>query len=203
MRTYRLTYFDARGKAELARLVFAAAGQKFEDNRIQKDEWPEIKKTMPFGQVPLLEVDGKPLAQSYAIARYLAREFGFAGSSNWELAQIDQILDLVDDAKKEMLKAGHEKDPDKKKDLEQKLQDEIFPKFIGFFEKLLKDNGGQFFVGSSLSLADLAVLALFDNPLQKNPSLLDNSSALQAHRKLVQSSPKIDEYLKTRKHTDM
>ncbi|KAL3861386.1 hypothetical protein ACJMK2_007421 [Sinanodonta woodiana] len=203
MRTYRLTYFNARGKAELARLVFAAAGEKFEDTRITKEEWPEIKKTMPFGQLPVLEVDGKPLAQSYAIARYLAREFGFAGSSNWESAQIDQVVDLVEDVKKETVKAGHEKDADKKKELEQKLQDEVFPKFIGFFEKLLKDNGGQYFVGSSLSLADLAVLALFDNPLQKYPSLLDKWPALQDHRKLVQSSPKIADYLKTREHTDM
>lgn len=30
----------------------------------------------PFGQLPFLEVDGKKLAQSAAIARFLAREFG-------------------------------------------------------------------------------------------------------------------------------
>lgn len=31
---------------------------------------------MPFGQVPVLDVDGTAIAQSTAIGRYLANEFG-------------------------------------------------------------------------------------------------------------------------------
>ena len=31
---------------------------------------------MPFGQLPILEVDGEKIAQSLTIARFLASEFG-------------------------------------------------------------------------------------------------------------------------------
>ena len=90
---YKLHYFDLRGLGELARLVFAAAGKKFEDVRIPMDKWPEWKPKAPFGQVPYLEViDGSnklTLSQSKAIARYLSRKYGLAGKTEQESALID------------------------------------------------------------------------------------------------------------------
>jgi glutathione S-transferase len=41
-----------------------------------------------------LEVDGKPLAQCYAISRYLARQFGLAGADDWESAKLDEAADF-------------------------------------------------------------------------------------------------------------
>jgi hypothetical protein len=38
-----------------------------QDKRITQDEWRELKGSTPFGQVPILDVDGKRLAQSAAI----------------------------------------------------------------------------------------------------------------------------------------
>jgi len=40
-----------------------------QDNRIEFAEWPVFKATTPFGQVPVLEVDGKVIAQSAAIGK--------------------------------------------------------------------------------------------------------------------------------------
>jgi glutathione S-transferase len=44
-----------------------------------------------------LEVDGKPLAQSNAIARYLARQHGLAGQNEWEQSQADMYVDCIYD----------------------------------------------------------------------------------------------------------
>jgi glutathione S-transferase len=52
---------------------------------------------MPFGQVPVLEVDGQFLSQSYAIARYIARKHGLAGQDDWEQAQVDMYADCIKD----------------------------------------------------------------------------------------------------------
>jgi glutathione S-transferase len=52
---------------------------------------------MPFGQVPVLEFDGKLLSQSYAIARYIARQHGLAGQGDWEQAQVDMYADCIKD----------------------------------------------------------------------------------------------------------
>lgn len=71
---YKLYYFNIRGRAELIRILFAAAGQKYEDIRFEKDNWAEYKAKTPFGQVPFLEVhDGSnvlKLSQSLAISKY-------------------------------------------------------------------------------------------------------------------------------------
>ena len=40
---YRLTYFNSRGFAETARMLFALADVDFEDRRMTREEWPAIK----------------------------------------------------------------------------------------------------------------------------------------------------------------
>lgn len=52
---------------------------------------------MPFGQMPILEFDGKKLHQSIAICRYLANEVGLAGSNNFENYEIDSAVDTFND----------------------------------------------------------------------------------------------------------
>lgn len=52
---------------------------------------------MPFGQMPILEVDGIRVHQSLAIIRYLGKRVGLAGSNDWESLLIDVVGDTCND----------------------------------------------------------------------------------------------------------
>ncbi|EZA51084.1 Glutathione S-transferase [Ooceraea biroi] len=97
--TYKLIYFNARGRAEHIRYIFAYAGIDYVDERISNDRWPELKKAMPYGMLPVLEMNGKPIAQSNAVARYLAREHNLAGKDEWESMLCDVLVDTLGDLK--------------------------------------------------------------------------------------------------------
>ena len=43
MASYKLTYFNTRGRAEVIRLLFAAAGVKYEDCRVNVEEFEKLK----------------------------------------------------------------------------------------------------------------------------------------------------------------
>ena len=91
MPTYKLTYFNARGLAECARYMFKLKGQDFEDVRLSREqpEFNEAKARAPFGQLPILEVEGMdtPICQSRAIERFLARRFGQSETSGISMSK--------------------------------------------------------------------------------------------------------------------
>ncbi|XP_046456709.1 glutathione S-transferase 1-like isoform X4 [Daphnia pulex] len=192
MPVYKLHYFNnpRRGRAELSRLIFSQAGVQFEDVRFSHSEWPNIKPTTPFSQVPILEVDGQVLAQSNAIARYLARKYGLAGKDEWEQAQTDMYIENIHDLLNAAAVPFMEKDPAKQKELYQKFMTDTIASHVVAVEKQLKKNNTGYLVGKQLTAADLAYYAFFsdfievkfggaflkDAPLLK--SLIDRVKAL-------------------------
>ncbi|VDL65977.1 unnamed protein product [Nippostrongylus brasiliensis] len=140
---YKLTYFNGRGLAEAARQLFILADQEYEDVRLTREEFAALKPNLPFGQVPILEIDGHEIAQSKTICRYLANIFGFAGKDAVESAIIDSLADQWTDFDYEtrpwlFITLGYT-DGDA-----EKLKKEILlparDKFLGFIAKFLKNN---------------------------------------------------------------
>eukprot|EP00961_Rhodomonas_salina_P220167 2976761-Rhodomonas_salina.2 len=66
------------GRAEPIRLCFTIGDVKFEDERINRDQLMEGKASgrFPLGSLPVLEVDGKVVCQSYAMQNYAAKISG-------------------------------------------------------------------------------------------------------------------------------
>nr|ACF25905.1 GST4 [Azumapecten farreri] len=203
MPSYKLIYFGVRGRGELIRLAFAASGQTFEEDTITFADWPELKQKMPTGQLPVLEIDGKQLSQSLAIARYLGREFGLAGKTNMDQCLVDQVIDTAGDCLTEYVKSHFESDETKKAELRKTLVETTIPKFAKIFTTFLENSGGKngFFVGSELTLADLACHEAFTDFLQLNADALKDYPQLAANRQKVEENENVKRYLAKRKES--
>jgi len=199
----KLIYFNSRGRAEIVRVVLAQGQIDYEDFRFERADWPSLKKTMPFGQVPVLEVNGQKIAQSKAVARYAAKLAGLYGDSALEAAQIDSLVDGVEDATRTLL-ANMRLEEAEKKEKNDKYFREEFPTWAEYFEKYLKkaDGGKAFFLGKKVSLADVTFFVAMERILKQRPDVLDSSPLLADLVKRVAALPRIAKWIKERPVTE-
>ncbi|GAB1604680.1 S-crystallin SL11-like [Argonauta hians] len=203
MPTYKLTYFNGKGRAELTRLLFTAADVQFTDDRIDYyTDWPDLKPHTPNNQLPILDIDGKfIIPQSLSIARYIAREYGLAGKDTLSQAYADSIVETFDDLHVEFGKTLNEKDEVKKAELTERFRKEILLRYLGNLEKILKQNkdGTGYFVGDSLTWADLQAFHILDITLgDDDEEILKQYPKLGGLRQRIGNLPRISSYLQTR-----
>ncbi|KDR10710.1 glutathione S-transferase-like [Zootermopsis nevadensis] len=200
--SYKLIYFNARGKAEHIRFIFAYAGVNYEDERISQEKWPELKRKMPFGMLPVLEIDGKPVGQSNAIARYLAKQCGLAGRDEWESLQCDMLVDTLTDLKQELFQYRMEPDQFKKEERKIVLMKEKIPFYLNKFEKVVTENRG-YSVGGALTWTDFVFAVSLENfELIFGKESLDRYPSLRALKEKVFNLPSIQGWLQKRPATD-
>merc|ERR1711875_123212 len=202
MSDIKLTYFNLKGRAELSRLILAQAGVKYEDCRIAREDWAQLKTSLPLGQLPVLTVDGKTIGQSITIARYLAKRFDLAGKTDLEAAQADQAVDALTDLMNNVAPIGRERDETKKAEMKKKMEAETLPSWMKMMEGLLTKQGGNYFAGSQLTWADIAVYSSID--MMKNfvgePDLSDCPN-MKKLLKTVKNLPNIKKWEETRPDT--
>jgi len=158
----KLTYFPARGRAEISRLILAHAGVRYTDIRLQMDEFKQVKASLPYGHVPILEYHGTVLCESLTIAKFLADEFSVAGRNNLEKAQAQEIVEVFNGVFGEVSAFIFAPETEKVTKREKLLKDTL-PLRLGQLEQRLIQRGGQFFAGNAITWADLMLVVVVDN----------------------------------------
>jgi len=209
---YKLYYFDLRGLGEPIRALLRYTGQQYEEERIKLEDWSvEVKSRYPYEKVPLLEVDGKPLAETHAICRYLGRKYGWsvfrvrlcgypyyhilltglAGKDAWEEAKVDEFSDFHKDAFTELIPYVRAK-----KALmsiyagyaDVLYKEQFLPaveKYFPLYEKQLQDSSSGFIAFSGLTWVDFLVAERFNMLHTMHPEIVDRYPELEMYRQRV------------------
>jgi len=202
MPTYKLFYFNGRGRAEIVRLVLAEAGVDYDDVRFEREAFMEEKAKAPFGMFPYMSVDGELLGQSMTCARYIAKEHKpeLLGGGGLTEARVNEVTDAYSDLQ-DLLVAAHFATNDEEKE---KKKAKAAPLFKALEDKLKSNNGGDgYFVGDNMTIADLRAFQIMDGIQTHRPEIPEQLPVLKAHFDRIGASPNIKAWLDKRPVTEM
>lgn len=212
----KISYFACRGRAELTRLVFAAGGIDYEDEKCKMAEQKRRKEAgeLPFGQFPTLTVGEKCFAQSYSIAKYAAKIAGMHPADPLLALAAESIVDTTDDVRSKYVPIRYAPvGPEGKLEKYKEFFTNVLPPLLANFERICASAGDKgFLVGDTLTVADLAVFNMCDyltfpscevmeaSEEYKNmgATCLDAFPKLLAHKSMVAAIPGVAAWHSTR-----
>lgn len=190
----KLTYFDVRGRAEVIRLLLEETGTAYVEHRVTLEEWPTLKPTLAFGQLPLYEEAGLVLNQSQAIYRHLARKFDLYGDNEQERTRCDIVQETFVEAQLNI--GGFFWNPEFAK-LRDNYEAVELPALLARLQKLLDMNtsNSDYWVGQRLSYVDFIAWHTLDYVRAFSRKTLDKYVQLARFRESISARPRIAAYL--------
>jgi glutathione S-transferase len=196
-------------RAEVLRVSLFIGNIPFEDIRISREEFRAVILTgklhgiikIPFHQLPVLEIDGKIIGQTGAIARYCGKLSNLYPTNNYLAAKVDQIIDAATDITNLVSPTIKEKDETIKKEMRERLTKKLLPRWFNYLESLLQEeSGAKWFVDDKLSIADIAIWRLLgwlkSGILDGIPTnICDNHLKLNNINIEVNKQPKVQEWM--------
>ncbi|KAJ3255366.1 hypothetical protein HK104_007153, partial [Borealophlyctis nickersoniae] len=153
----------ARG--EPIRLALHISSIPFVDERIEWSDWPALKSSTPFGELPVLHLeDGTQIAQSQAILRYVGKLSGLYPEDRVKAAKVDQVMAAFEDLSTQLQPSIYEENLPTRLQMRRDLiaPSSRFTTLLRHLDALIASNGTGFAVGSSLTVADLSLYGLVD-----------------------------------------
>ncbi|CAE8589055.1 unnamed protein product [Polarella glacialis] len=204
LRKLEVVYFTIPALAEPARILCALGELDWKDDRFSFAEWAPRKAEAKWGQVPLLKVGGKQIANSKAIARYLAKLVKVEGKPMYpedplEAALVDDVVDFFSDVHAKMGKTmslpKEEKGAARQAALGEGGE-------VSKMLAMLEANVDAFAVGDSMTLADIFVFwylnflncGFWDGVTDRADLISKPYPKLTAISEKVKAVPKIKEY---------
>jgi len=210
---YQLYYWpEIQGRGEFVRLALEDAGASYEDvarkpggtDRMMK--MMEGKKRPPFAP-PFIKAGALVIAQVAEILFYLGPRLKLAPRAEADRLWLHQLQLTITDFVKEIHDTHHpagsglyyeDQKPEAKRFSENFLEARV-PKYLGYFDGILKKSGGPFTLGRKASYVDLSLFQLIEGLRYAFPKAMkrlerDVARVVTVHDKVAER-PGIKKYL--------
>eukprot|EP00668_Euglena_longa_P028891 GGOE01036225.1.p1 GENE.GGOE01036225.1~~GGOE01036225.1.p1 ORF type:complete len:347 (+),score=42.96 GGOE01036225.1:27-1067(+) len=183
-----ITYFPLKARALFPLLVAEVGGIPYEWKKVALEDWPPLKPTTPFGQLPVMEHGSIVLAQSSAIAAYIGRLAGLLGTEDADFAMSQMLVAQYEDMIATMTK--HYYSTSKEEEMEKYFSDKL-PSDLAKVEKLVSSGGFT----TERTVGELAIFAFVNIMLDMKPDCLDGFPALSLFYSRLAADSKVSAFL--------
>ena len=212
MQKLRLFYLDTKAAGEPIRLALVIGGIAFDDVRVTYEQVHEMRQAgkLPFGQVPVLEIDGEFHGQSGALLRWAGRRAGLYPEAT--ALRCDAILGALDDISVAMRPQwyGHAlgRSPrtgellvplsaEQRAETARLLLAEVLPPRFAQLESALGSR--TYFCGEQLTICDLSFFVMGAGMIDGTycvgvSGALDDCPLLRAHVARIQELPQVKKW---------
>jgi glutathione S-transferase len=188
-------------------MLFTYLKVEFTDHRVDFPEWPALK-TSPlceFGVLPVLDINGKRLAQTRSVLRYVCQLHHLypLSTNTVEIYLVESVCDLIDDLRAPLMTLSFAKDEEGV----MKHYDGNIATGLEMLEARLAKNtaNSRFFVGNTVGMADFAVFEFLWDYFLMAQKQQAHAARVQKHATLEEFAnrmrrlnPELENYLKTR-----
>jgi len=92
-----LKYMALRGLGDLPAMLLECSGTAYRATYYTRKDFAQVKPTLEFGRLPVLEIGGQEISQSNSIVRFLAGRANLAGATPTEQARVDSLYETFRD----------------------------------------------------------------------------------------------------------
>ncbi|XP_061482217.1 glutathione S-transferase-like isoform X2 [Rhineura floridana] len=142
----------------------------------------------------MVEIDGMRLVQTRAILNYIAAKHDLYGKNLKERALIDMYVEGTTDLMG-TIRVHHKSPPKEKENNLSLIIERATKRYFPVYEKVLKDNGQHFLLGSQLTWADVQLTETILMAEEKEPTILSQFPLLQAFKARICDVPTIKKFL--------
>lgn len=196
-----LYYFAGRGLADQVRWMLAAAEISFTQKIIDKKSKivKMAERQLPFGQLPLLQIDGFELVQSQAIVRFIAKKANLLGSCQDDEIRCDMIAEAVRDLVQLATAAPFQRLKGEDTGTAHiALMKEKWSVMGVRFEEILNANNKEYMVGTSLTYADILVVHIMTWFVEEcGPEIMETMPLLVTLQHKVMSLPGVNSFIRS------